>query len=287
MKQNNAANVSSQSDIISYLEAKDKKDKQNALIMGGLSIALTVGILAYMPRMLKNVKKNPGVVEKSLDFVSLKNDKEIPTLNTCNSIDKKLKEFLQNQVDYAKATPDAIQKTGVPRPANKLLLYGAPGSGKSFFAKIFSKTLDAEYKEIKYSDLNSRWVGEHLENISKEFESIINTSKKNPDKKFVVTFNEIDSLLQPVNKLQQGYSYSTFKQDERAIVLTYLDEISTKAPNVTIIGTTNLSPKNNRLDGAAMSRFKNLIEVSYPDKECLFEALKSHLLGAGRRERVC
>jgi len=60
--------------------------------------------------------------------------------------------------------------------------------------------------------------------------------------------------------------------------LNYLDQLNEKAPNVTIIGTTNLSPRNNGLDGAAMSRFKNIMEVAYPDKECLSEALKANLL---------
>ena len=56
-----------------------------------------------------------------------------------------------------------------------------------------------------------------------------------------------------------------------------MELLKEKAPNVTIIGTTNISPKNNGLDGAAMSRFQNLIEVPFPDKDCLYEALKMNL----------
>lgn len=167
----------------------------------------------------------------------------------------------------------------MPQPANKLLLYGPPGTGKSYFAKIYAKTLGAEYTEIKFSDFNSQWCGEHIENLKSVFDTILTKATAEPNKKFVVTLNEIDAILLPAESLMRaGTGHSMFKLEERSTVLNYFDEIAAKAPNVTIIGTTNISPKNNGLDGAAMSRFKNIIGVDYPDKTCLYEALKANLL---------
>lgn len=271
------------SDLMIYLESKEKSDKQNQILLSGLSLFLTAGTLAFLYAHNKKASKVPkGIIDEFNGFRSLKNEAEIPTLDSCNSINSKLREFLQNQVDFAKAKPEDIAYAGNPNDAKRLLLYGAPGSGKSFFAKIYAKTLDAEYKEVKYSDLNSQWSGEHLDNIKKCFEDVITTAQKDKNKKYVVVLNEIDSMVLPVERVARGDGgHSAFKVEERSVFLNYLDEVAHNAPNVTIIGTTNVSPKNRGLDGAAMSRFKNIMEVSYPDKRCLNEALKEHLLAMG------
>lgn len=270
--------ITKKSELIEYLEAKDKNDKQNQMIFGGFTLLLTIGILASFMKSGNKSKKAINKTNYANGFKSLKNDPNIPTLNTCKSINTKLKDFLQHQVNYANAKPEDLVHTGNPNATNRIILYGAPGSGKSFFAKIYAKTLDADCKEIKYSDLNSQWAGEHLENIKNTFENVINTAQKNPNKKYVVILNEIDSLVLPIERLSRGSSgHSAFKVEERSVFLNYLDEIATKTPNVTIIGTTNICPKNKGLDGAAMSRFKNIMEVSYPDKECLNIALKENL----------
>lgn len=271
------------SELIEYLEAKDKSDRQNQIVLSGISMLLTAGALAaFLKFGNKSSKAAKDKIDVACGFRSLKNDPDIPTLDTCKSINSKLKDFLQHQVNYANATQEDIIHTGNPNAANRIILYGAPGSGKSFFAKIYAKTLDADCKEIKYSDLNSQWTGEHLDNIKNTFEDVITTAQKKPNKKYVVILNEIDSLVLPVERLSRGSSgHSAFKVEERSVFLNYLDEIATKAPNVTIIGTTNVCPKNKGLDGAAMSRFKNIMEVSYPNKECLNIALKESLSGLG------
>ena len=265
------------SDLLKYIENKDKKDRQNALIVGGFVALASLGIVVLAPNLLKKRGKKFASATYGAEFWSLKNEAEVPTLGNCKSINSKLKDFLQFQVDLIKASPEALKNTGNPTVSNRLLLYGAPGSGKTYFAKIFAKTLEADYKEVKYSELNDEFVGAHLENIKACFEGIIKQAQENPQKRYVVTFNEIDSMMLPVNKLTRGNGHSAFKIEERSVFLNYLDEVATKAPNVTIIGTTNVSIKNQGLDAAAVSRFKNKMEVSYPDKECLSEALKANL----------
>ena len=275
------ANVS----IINPLEEiKKQKDVKNTLLLI-ITGVLSLGTLLVPASIL--LKGSGGGSGKKLTqslaglpkgFESLAKDQKIPTLDTCKSINKKLKKFLQEQVNYANANKGDIERTGIPKPANMLLMYGPPGTGKTFFSKLFAKTLGADYAEVKFADFNSVWCGEHIENLKGIMNDILTTATTSPKKKFVVTFNEIDAILQPAEKMSQSKgSFGMAKSEERATILTYIDEILEKAPNVTIIGTTNLTPKGNQLDGAAMSRFKNLIEVSYPDKDCLFEALKAHL----------
>ena len=261
----------------------DKLQGRNDMLILGSITALSLSTIFLFPKIVKKVrnKSSGDIVIKG--FESLKNNDKIPTLSNCKSINKDLKGFLENQVYLSNATPDDLKHTGMPTIKNRLILYGPPGAGKSFFAKIYAKTINAQYKEIQYADINSRWCGEGIENLVSVFDDIIKSARKSPEKKFVVTFNEIDTFVQPVNSISGknrtgGSTYWLTKLEERSTFLNYLDQLNEKAPNVTIIGTTNLSPRNNGLDGAAMSRFKNIMEVAYPDKECLSEALKANLL---------
>ena len=103
--------------------------------------------------------------------------------------------------------------------------------------------------------------------------------KNNPEKKYVVTFNEIDTMLAPLEHLKggAGTAFVSYRR-ERSTFLTYLDRLSEETPNVIIIGTTNMGAKSANLDAATISRFSHIIELTYPDKDCLYEAIKSGLL---------
>lgn len=277
------AEIDKNANLLNSVKKDDKLQGRNDMLILGSITALSLSTIFLFPKIVKKVrnKSSGDIVIKG--FESLKNNDKIPTLSNCKSINKDLKGFLENQVYLSNATPDDLKHTGMPTIKNRLILYGPPGAGKSFFAKIYTKTINAQYKEIQYADINSRWCGEGIENLVSVFDDIIKSARKSPEKKFVVTFNEIDTFVQPVNSISGknrtgGSTYWLTKLEERSTFLNYLDQLNEKAPNVTIIGTTNLSPRNNGLDGAAMSRFKNIMEVSYPDKECLSEALKANLL---------
>lgn len=263
-------------------QRKVVEQNERMIKIAGISAILLL-TAAYLPSLkilleISNNKKHkmPALIR---DFKSLANDDKVITIDNCKSINKDLKSILERQINYVKAGSDVVSQTGKPQANNRLLLYGSTGVGKSYFAKIFAKSLDAEYMEVMYSDYNSMWAGEGVENLKKVFEKILKTTEKNPDKKYVVTFNEIDAMVAPADKVADKTAGTRWVSilEERSVFLNYLEILKEKAPNVTVIGTTNISPKNNGLDRAAMSRFQNLVEVPYPDKECLYEALKMNL----------
>ncbi len=263
-------------------QRKVVEQNERMIKIAGISAILLL-TAAYLPSLkilleISNNKKHkmPALIR---DFKSLANDDKVMTIDNCKSINKDLKSILERQINYVKAGSDVVSQTGKPQANNRLLLYGSTGVGKSYFAKIFAKSLDAEYMEVMYSDYNSMWAGEGVENLKKVFEKILKTTEKNPDKKYVVTFNEIDAMVVPADKVADKTAGTRWVSilEERSVFLNYLEILKEKAPNVTVIGTTNISPKNNGLDRAAMSRFQNLVEVPYPDKECLYEALKMNL----------
>jgi len=259
------------------------EQKSNAIKNGSLLIAASILISAFIQSLLSYKGKCRGISEQGLQklrpsepyFVSLKDDLSIPTLETCKSLDKNLKNLLEKQLKILK-----LQDSDEINLTNRILLYGPPGVGKSFYAKVFAKSIDAKYMEIKFSDYNSRWAGEDIENLTSIWEKIIAESSNNPKEKYVVTLNEIEASIQPIEELTgsgriSGHIMS--KIEERDTVLNYLDILKEKCPNVIIFGTTNLSTKDS-LDKAIISRFKQKIsEVSFPEQDCLYEALVSKI----------
>ena len=256
-------------------DVKKLRRKYNALVL--ILSTLCLGLSGLYVLSGKKVGLR-DVFSESSNFKSLKNNSQIPTINSCKSIDKNLKAYLEQQINYIKADRSLIDEAGKPMISNRLLLSGAPGNGKSFFAKIFAKSIDAKYMEVRQSDFNSKWAGEGTANFKKIFESILKEAEKNKGEKYVVCFNEIDTIVQPVEELSasQGSHGATLLQ-HRSVFLNYMDDLSAKAPNVIIVGTTNISPKNHKLDAASLSRFKKIIEVPFPDRQCLYEALKKNL----------
>ena len=279
-----------------YYEKKlQLEQKRNAMIERAVlgfgcfaaAIAISQGCIAFsqLGRILGKVPTKTKENEKGINtitniFKSLIEDKTIPTLDNCKSLNNDLKVFLQNQVDFIRADNEVVKEIGASLP-NRLIISGPPGSGKSFFAKILAKTLNADYMEVKISDIKTKWVGESLENFKSIFEGVIKEAKKSPNKKFVVTLNEIDAFLQPVNRYahtaQGSGTHWITKMEERATFLSYIEKLQYETPNVIVIGTTNISPRNNGLDGAAVSRFQKVLEIELPNKDLLFEALKSHI----------
>ena len=276
---NNVVAQNKHDNLIPLLQTSNEQRERTNMLLGILSFSMLAKLLLDL--FTKNTKKHTAKDFSHLieNFKSLKDNAKIPTLENCKSVNKNLKEVLKHQVNQLKAGADVISETGEPQASNRLLLYGTPGTGKSFFSKIFAKSIDAEYIEIMNSDYNSMWAGEGVQNLRSIFEEILKKAKANPNQKYVVTFNEIDAMVAPVNNLSSSSKGSHWVSilEERSVFLNYLELLKEKVPNVTIIGTTNISPKNNGLDGAAMSRFQNLIEVPFPEKDCLYEALKMNL----------
>ncbi|MCQ2789202.1 MAG: ATP-binding protein [bacterium] len=182
---------------------------------------------------------------------------------------------LNKLINMADVSEEAKVAAGSPKGANSFLLFGGPGTGKSFFAKVAAKSLDANYTEIDFSKIASPYVGQASKNIRDEADAIINTARKNPDVKHIVTFNEIDALI----KVDPQATKNT--AEVRSKMLNVLEDMK-KEKNIIIIGTTNMNPNamasnGATLDKASTDRFKTVINVPLPDKKCLKNAIVSKL----------
>ena len=266
------------------------EEEKIRLMKSGITILGCIGMLVAIPYSVSLFTKlahqshgKPKVPKNSVffnaQFENLISNEKIPILEKCKSLNKTLKDLLQNQVDVKNADKEILKKTGA-KPISRILLSGKPGTGKSFFGKVYAKTIGAEYMQVEYPDMNSKWAGEGVEKMDAIFRYIKETGQKNPDKNYVVVFNEIDAVFQPIEVYANNFyggGHALTKMEQRATFLEYLEKVSEETPNVTIIGTTNLNPKNNGIDAAAISRFQHVYEVPMPDKSILYEALKMNI----------
>ena len=116
-----------------------------------------------------------------------------------------------------------------------LCLYGAPGTGKSQFARYIASRLGMEVMQQRASDLLSRWVGDSEKQIAAAFQ----TARAS---RALLVIDEADSLL------------SDRRGAARSWEVTQVNEMLTWMENhpLPFICTTNLM---DRLDPASLRRF--------------------------------
>lgn len=136
-----------------------------------------------------------------------------------------------------------------------ILLYGPPGCGKTYIAKAVAGECDAEFFDIKITDIYNKYYGESEKNIHDIFEVARECSPA------IIFIDEIDAI--------GARRDSRLEQFEKRIVNQLLIEISDlehENSNITVIVATN-TPWN--IDPALRrpGRFDKLIFVPPPDLE--------------------
>ena len=263
-----------------YLE-----EEKNKLLQIGVGSFCLIGALFSINQILsivenfskyfskpQNTKKTKDYLQK-ITFNKLAND--IPKSNECKILDRQLNDISETLLLIKNNDTNLVDKLGLTK-TNRILLSGKPGIGKTYYSKILARDLDAYYAEFNYKDINSKWIGEHIEKMDYIFKDIIQSAKENPRETYIITLNEIDSLMTPIENLTNNASHSTHgmvKEEIRSVFLEYLDNISEKCPNIIMIGTTNLKPSDKKLDAATLSRFQEVIELPMPNSEALYQAL--------------
>jgi transitional endoplasmic reticulum ATPase len=176
---------------------------------------------------------------------------------------EEVKQQLKEAVEWPLKFPDSFKKLGV-KPPKGILLYGAPGTGKTLLAKAVANESEANFILVKGPELLSKWVGESEKAVRKVFHRARQTSPT------IIFFDEIDSLAP-----RRGLS-SDSHVTERVVnqLLTEMDGLE-DLNDIVIIAATN---RPDIVDTALLrpGRFDRIILTPAPDKKTREEIFKVH-----------
>lgn len=166
-----------------------------------------------------------------------------------------LKEKLHaNVIDPFQSDSEVYDEFDV-KSESGILFHGPPGTGKTYIARCVAGELGANYAEIKVSDIQSKWIGEGVENIGALFE------EAKAHAPAVVFIDEIDALA------ASRSGGNNIHEDQKRMVNQLLQELEAVDADdgVVVIAATNLIQD---VDSAIRrpGRFDSKIEIPKPDE---------------------
>jgi transitional endoplasmic reticulum ATPase len=163
-----------------------------------------------------------------------------------------LKERIRRYLLKAR-NPDEVGRWKMAKKGGGLLLFGPPGTGKTFFAQAVAGELDAAFFDVKFSNLLSKWGGESQKNVAKLFDEL------RKQERAVLYMDEIDGVLSA-----RGSTGSSVREGVISEFLQAMDGVRCDMKSLLFIGAINLPAT---LDRAIVSRISGLIYVPLPDAE--------------------
>lgn len=207
-------------------------------------------ILPLVPEQKTLLPDDPSA-DKAMDDEMLMGQRPKERLSDIFGMEE-AKEFVLNNVIVPILDPKRAEIYDLDTGGG-VLLYGLPGTGKTFFARAVAGELGLPFYVLDTSKIMNKYVGESQKAIKKLFD----TARANPMS--VIFIDETNGVMPSRN---QSNVHETTNQVQD-IILQEIDGIDSKEKNpFLLIGATNY-PGN--LDDAALSRFSKRIEVPLPN----------------------
>lgn len=164
-----------------------------------------------------------------------------------------VKQRLTEAVIWPITEPERFRGLGI-EPPRGILLFGPPGTGKTFVVRAVAHEAGAAFFPIKGAELLDKYVGESERGVRDVFARARTASPS------IIFFDELDALA-PV----RGSSTTSVTDSVVAAMLTELDGVSERG-DVAVIGATN---RADLIDPALLrsGRFETHIELGLPDLE--------------------
>jgi transitional endoplasmic reticulum ATPase len=174
-----------------------------------------------------------------------------------------VKKELHEAIELPLEDPDSFARIGI-KPPKGVLLFGAPGTGKTLIAKAIATESKVNFISIKGPEIMSKWVGESEKAVRMIFKKAKQVSPS------IVFLDEIDAIAP-----KRGSHFDS-GATERVVnqLLTSMDGLE-DMEGVFVIAATN---RPDIVDAALLrpGRFDKLLLIPVPDEASRLRILQVH-----------
>ena len=176
---------------------------------------------------------------------------------------EEVKERLKESVEWPLTKPEIFEHFNI-KPPRGIVLFGAPGTGKTLLAKAIANEAQANFISIKGPEMISKWVGESERGIREIFKK---AKQSSPSIIFLDEFESIASMRSSSNGEGSDVGNRVVNQ-----LLASMDGVES-LDGVIVVAATN---RPEMIDPALLrsGRFERVLHVPPPDapaREAIFQ----------------
>ncbi|MEC8979340.1 MAG: CDC48 family AAA ATPase [Candidatus Thermoplasmatota archaeon] len=176
-----------------------------------------------------------------------------------------IKDRLKESIEWPLTQPELFEHFGV-KPPRGVILFGAPGTGKTLIAKAIANEAKANFISVKGPEMISKWVGESERGIREVFKKAKQAAPS------IIFLDEFESIAGArVENRGEGSDVMNRVVNQ---LLSSMDGVEA-LDGVIVIAATN---RPEMIDPALLrsGRFERVLHVPPPDEESIREILKIH-----------
>ena len=178
---------------------------------------------------------------------------------------EEVKERLKESIEWPLTKPEMFEHFGI-NPPRGIVLFGAPGTGKTLIAKAIANEAKANFITIKGPELISKWVGQSEKAIREVFKKAKQSSPS------IVFLDEFESIA--ASRRNSEGSGSDVANRVVNQLLSSMDGVE-GMEGVIVVAATN---RPEMIDPALLrsGRFERVLHIPPPDTASIKEILKIH-----------